>query len=63
VHQCVYLKSCQNLIDIVFNVLDLSCARIGCFRAAVKVLANIDCDYVVKSFNINGDCQGTIERV
>ncbi|NQT24672.1 hypothetical protein HQ585_04905 [candidate division KSB1 bacterium] len=63
VHQCVYLKSCQNLIDIGFNVRDLSCARIGCFRAAVKVLANIDCDYAVKSFNINGDCQGTIERV
>lgn len=63
VHRCEYLKSCQSLIDEGFTVSDLTCARIGCFRAAVKVLANLDCDYAVRSFNIDGDCQGTIERI
>lgn len=63
VHQCEYLKTCQALIDEGFGVRDLTCARIGCFRAAVNVLANIDSDYEVRSFNINGDCCGTIERV
>jgi hypothetical protein len=63
VHDCVYLKSCQSLIDEGFAIRDLTCARIGCFRAAVKALANIDCDYLVKSFAIDGDCKGYIERV
>ncbi|OGD15306.1 MAG: hypothetical protein A2V76_01160 [Candidatus Aminicenantes bacterium RBG_16_63_14] len=62
VHDCVYLKSCQALIEEGFSVRDLTCARIGCFRAAVKALANIDCEYHVTSFNIDGDCKGYIER-
>jgi len=63
VHDCVYLKSCQTLIEEGFAIRDLTCARIGCFRAAVKALAAIDCDYQVKSFNIDGDCKGYIERL
>lgn len=63
VHDCVYLKSCQKLIDQGFAIRDLTCARIGCFRAAVKALANIDADYQVKAFNIDGDCRGNIERL
>ena len=63
VHDCKYLKSCQALIDQGFAVRDLTCARIGCFRAAVKALASIDCDYQVRAFNVDGDCQGYIERV
>jgi len=63
VHDCTYLKSCQALFEEGFSVRDLTCARIGCFRAAVKSLASIDCDYQVISFNIEGDCKGYIERV
>lgn len=63
VHNCKYLKSCQALIDEGFTIRDLTCARIGCFRAAVKTLANIECDYQVRSFNIDGNCQGYIERL
>jgi hypothetical protein len=63
VHDCVYLKSCQALIEMGFSVRDLTCARIGCFRAAVKALAAIEGDYQVTSFNVDGDCKGYIERV
>jgi hypothetical protein len=63
VHDCVYLKSCQALIEQGFSIRDLTCARIGCFRAAVKALASIDCDYQVTSINIDGDCKGNIEKV
>jgi hypothetical protein len=63
VHDCAYLKSCQTLVDQGFSVRDLTCARIGCFRAAVIALARIECGYQVKSFNVDGACQGTIERV
>lgn len=62
VHECVYLKSCRTLIEAGAAIRDLTCARIGCFRAAVKALANIDCDYQVTSFDIDGDCKGYIER-
>lgn len=62
-HDCKYQKSCQALIDRGFSIRDLTCARIGCFRAAVKALANIDCDYQVSAFNLDGDCQGFIERL
>lgn len=63
VHDCIYLKSCQALIDQGFSIRDLTCARIGCFRAAVNALAKIDCDYQVTAFNLDGDCKGYIERV
>ncbi|MBN2103997.1 hypothetical protein JW835_08170 [bacterium] len=63
VHHCRYMKSCQMLIDEGFTIKDLTCARLGCFRAAVKGLANVECDYELRSFNIEGDCQGYIERL
>jgi hypothetical protein len=63
VHNCKYLKSCRTLIDQGFTIRDLTCARIGCFRAAVKTLANIDCDYQVRTFDVDKDCQGHIERM
>ena len=62
VHDCMYLKSCQTLIDQGFSIRDLTCARIGCLKAAVKALANIECNYQVSAFNVEGDCQGYIER-
>jgi len=62
VFNCKYLKSCQALVDGGFSVRDLTCARIGCFRAAVQTLANIDCDYAVTSVNIDEHCRGYIER-
>jgi len=62
VYDCKYLKSCQAIIEQGFSVRDLTCARIGCFRAAVKTLTNFDCDYQVRSFNVDGSCEGSIER-
>jgi len=59
---CQYRKSCEALLEEGFAIRDLTCARIGCFRAAVKALAHIDCDYRVMSFNLEGECHGYIER-
>jgi hypothetical protein len=63
VHGCAYMRSCQTLIDEGVAIRDLTCARIGCFRAAVVALAGIDCDYRVLSFNVDRACRGAIERV
>lgn len=63
IFNCRYLKSCQALIDSGFAIRDLTCARIGCFRAAVKVLASIDSSYAVTTFNVENSCTGYIERI
>ncbi len=62
IHECKYLKSCRTLIEQGMGLRDLTCARIGCFRAAVRALSNLDADYQVTSFDMEGDCKGYIER-
>jgi hypothetical protein len=61
VHNCLYLKSCQALRAEGISVRNLTCARIGCFRAAVKQLAGIDCDYEVTAFDLEDTCRGAVE--
>ncbi len=62
VHQCVYLKSCLALRAEGIALRDLTCARLGCFRAAVEHLTGIDCDYEMTAFDLEGTCQGALER-
>ena len=62
VHKCPYLKSCQDLRAEGISLRDLTCARIGCFRAAVQQLADIDSDYEVTAFALEETCKGAIER-
>jgi len=62
VHKCPYLKSCEALLEEGISIRDLTCARIGCFRAAVLHLADIDCDYEVTAFAVEDTCRGAIER-
>jgi len=62
VHNCIYLKSCEALLEEGISLKDLTCARIGCFRAAVQHLADIDCGYEVTAFALEDTCRGAIER-
>jgi hypothetical protein len=62
VHHCLYLRSCEALLAGGVSVRDLTCARLGCFRAAVRHLADIDCDYEVTAFALEDACTGAIER-
>lgn len=59
--QCPYEKVCSNLIDGGISPKDLTCARLGCFRAAVELLAGIECTYEITQVKPKG-CQGYIER-
>lgn len=61
VHQCVYLKSCQALRAEGIRLRDLTCARLGCFRAAVDMLAGVDCGYEMTAFDLEGTCKGALE--
>jgi hypothetical protein len=60
-HVCPYRKSCEALLRQGISPKDLTCARIGCFRAAVKYLSGIDCSYEVTEIG-EGGCRGYIER-
>jgi hypothetical protein len=62
VHKCPYLKSCEALLKEGISLKDLTCARIGAFRAAALHLADIDCTYEVTAFAIEETCRGSIER-
>ncbi len=58
---CPYRGICQNLQKEGVSQKDLTCARLGCFRAAVLLLAGIDCTYEVTELSDKG-CHGYMER-
>lgn len=60
--QCQYYNCCRDLIAEGIPVSNLTCARIGCFNSAVKLLANILCSYEIDSVNESG-CIGIIEHI
>lgn len=62
VHRCIYQKSCQALLQEGISLRDLTCARIGCFRAGVRHLADIDTTYEVTAFALEDACHGVMER-
>lgn len=62
VFRCPYFASCRDLIEEGVPVTNLTCARIGCFAAAVKLLANIDCLYDMYSIHIDEGCNGVIVK-
>jgi len=59
---CPYGESCSDALSQGFTHRDITCARIGCFAAAVKILADIPCTYEVVSVAGESGCHGFIER-
>lgn len=63
IHKCPYFSSCQDLIeDEGISVSDLTCARIGCFKSAIKLLSNMECIYSVNSIDEEKGCSGMIAK-
>lgn len=60
---CPYRDSCRDLLERGFSLRNLTCARMGCFRAAVQALTNTPCDYEVTSVNPEEGCTGLIQMV
>lgn len=60
--ECPYRLSCEKLLESGFAIRDLTCARIGCFRASSEILASIPCKYEVTDFRADGCCEGFIEH-
>jgi len=59
--QCPYGESCRDLSGSAAPLRSLTCARIGCFRAAVEILTGIQCNYELTSGSPSGGCRGIIE--
>lgn len=60
--QCPYVRVCRDLLDQGFSLSALTCARLGCFNAAVKLLAGIETTYEVLAVRLLEGCEGSIER-
>ena len=60
--ECPYRNSCEKLLESGFTIRDLTCARIGCFRAAAEILSSTPCKYEVTGFRADGCCEGYIEH-
>jgi hypothetical protein len=60
---CPFLSSCKDLLEKGLSLRDLTCPRIGSFRAAVEILTGIKCDYEVTSVRLDEGCTGIIEAV
>jgi hypothetical protein len=58
---CPYGASCRDLSSQAMPLQNLTCARIGCFKAAVEILTGIECNYEMTSTSPGTGCKGTIE--
>lgn len=63
VFKCSYYNSCTDLMTEGIPVSNLTCARIGCFNSAAKILASIDCIYEIDSVSAEEGCLGVIEHL
>ena len=59
---CPYRSPCERLLQSGFAIRDLTCARLGCFRAAAEHLTSTLCKYEVTGFRADGCCEGYIEH-
>ena len=59
--RCPYVHSCKDLIS-EGSLGGLTCARLGCFNAAVSVIAGIETTYEVLGVHLLEGCSGVIER-
>jgi hypothetical protein len=62
VFDCPYRPTCENLLESGFTIRDLTCARIGCFKASAEILTGTPCKYEVTGFRPDGCCEGYIEH-
>lgn len=59
--QCPYEESCRDLLDRGITLKGLTCARLGCFRAACLILTKKDCTYEMHEVKPGVMCKGVIE--
>lgn len=61
VADCPYGESCRDLSSQALPLQNLTCARLGCFKAAVEILTGVECNYEVTAASPGTGCRGVIE--
>jgi hypothetical protein len=62
VYKCPYIDTCSHLISEGVPIHNITCPRIGCFAAATKILAKINCIYEVHQVKLDGGCAGAVMK-
>jgi hypothetical protein len=63
VYRDIYSQTYRELRIPGQSVREMTNARLGAFRSAVKLLAGIDCDYEITAIHPDGVVEGFIERL
>jgi hypothetical protein len=63
IYRDIYAESYRELFIKGQPIREMTNARMGCFRAAIKLLSDIDCDYEVIAIHTDGVVEGFIERL
>lgn len=59
----IYAESYRELQVKGQAIREMTNARLGCFRAAIRLLAGMDCDYEITAIHSDGVVEGFIERL
>jgi hypothetical protein len=63
IYRDIYSETYRELRIPGQSVREMTNARLGAFRAAVKLLSGIDCDYEITAIHADGVVEGFIERL
>jgi hypothetical protein len=63
IYRDIYAESYRHLKVEGQPIREMTNARLGCFRAAIKLLGNIHCDYEITAVHPDGVIEGFIERL
>src|SRR3989339_2174276 len=58
VNHSPFAGSCRDLLESGLTLKELTCAQMGCFRGAVLLLSDVDCQYDLIAFDPVKGCQG-----
>ncbi len=58
---CPYGESCRDIASQTMPLDNLTCARLGCFKAAAEILVGIDCNYELMTGSPGTVCRGVVE--
>ena len=58
---CPYDDSCRDLASQTMPLQNLTCARLGCFKAAAEILVGIECNYELTAASPGTACKGIVE--
>jgi hypothetical protein len=63
IYRDIYAETYRELRIPGQSVREMTNARLGAFRAAIKLLAGIECDYEITAIHPDGVVEGFIERL